>query len=58
MPSLIAAAKSPHEVEDALATIRECLQRIRFGSIAVTIHDGRVVQLDVTEKKRLASISA
>lgn len=40
--------------EDALAAIRDCLQRIRFGSIAVTIHEGRVVQLDVTEKRRLA----
>ena len=40
--------------EEALAAIRDCLRRIRFGSIALTIHDGRVVQLDVTEKKRLS----
>lgn len=38
---------------DALQIIREHLERIRFGSIALTIHDGRVVQLDVTEKQRL-----
>lgn len=30
------------------------LHRIRFGSIAITVHDGRIVQLDVTEKRRLA----
>jgi len=41
--------------EEALAAIRDCLQRIRFGSIALTIHDGRIVQLDVTEKRRLVS---
>ena len=40
--------------EDAIAAIRLYLQTIRFGSIALTIHDGRIVQLDVTEKRRLA----
>lgn len=38
--------------DPALAAIRESLGRLRFGSIAVTVHDGRVVQLDITEKRR------
>jgi hypothetical protein len=38
--------------DPALAAIRESLGRLRFGSIAVTVHDGRIVQLDVTEKRR------
>lgn len=42
-------------VEAALATIREYLENVRFGSIALTIHDGRIVQLEVTEKRRLAT---
>lgn len=37
-----------------LTLIREQLDRIRFGSIALSIHDGRVVQLEIVEKKRLA----
>ena len=41
--------------EEALAAIRDYLKTIRFGSIALTIHDGRIVQLDVTEKRRLAA---
>ena len=40
--------------EDALAAIRDYLARLRFGSIAITVHEGRIVQLDVTEKRRLA----
>jgi len=48
----IRAAESP--VEGALALVREQLDRIRFGSIALSIHDGRVVQLEIVEKKRLA----
>ena len=42
-------------VEAALATIREYLENVRFGSIALTIHDGRIVQLEVTEKRRLGT---
>ena len=40
--------------DDALAAIRDYLQNLRFGSIAITVHEGRIVQLDVTEKRRLA----
>jgi hypothetical protein len=39
--------------DQAIAAIREHLQKMRFGSIALTIHDGEVVQLDITEKRRL-----
>ena len=42
------------DCEDALAAIRDYLVRLRFGSIAITVHEGRIVQLDVTEKRRLA----
>jgi hypothetical protein len=42
-------------IDDALAEVRQMLERIRFGSIALTIHEGRIVQLDVTEKRRLTA---
>jgi hypothetical protein len=51
MPELTAAA--PSLAEDALHAIREHLQRIRFGSIAITVHEGKIVQLDITEKRRI-----
>jgi hypothetical protein len=40
-------------IEESLANIREALLALRFGSIAITVHEDRVVQIDVTEKKRL-----
>jgi hypothetical protein len=36
-----------------LQLIREAIARLRFGAIQLTIHDGKLVQLDVTEKTRL-----
>jgi hypothetical protein len=37
----------------ALDTVNEALGRLRFGAVNLTVHDGKVVQIDVTERKRL-----
>jgi len=37
----------------ALEVVSEALTRLRFGAINLVVHDGKVVQIDVTEKKRL-----
>ena len=39
---------------DALALVSEALGRLRYGAIQLTVHDGKVMQIDVTERKRLA----
>jgi len=38
---------------EALAVISDALSRLRYGAIQLTVHDGRVMQIDVTERKRL-----
>ncbi len=40
-------------LEESLASVREALAGLKFGNVSLTVHDGRVVQIDVTEKKRL-----
>lgn len=40
-------------IEESLGNIREALLSLRYGSVAITVHEDRVVQIDVTEKKRL-----
>ena len=30
--------------------VREAVAAVRFGTVALTIHDGRIVQIDRTEK--------
>jgi len=41
-------------VPEALAAVSEALSRLRYGAIQITVHDGKVMRIDVTEKKRLA----
>jgi hypothetical protein len=48
-----AAGTAAQLLEETLASVRRALQNLRFGQIAVTVHEGRVVQIDVTEKTRL-----
>ncbi|WP_375197101.1 YezD family protein [Sphingobium sp.] len=35
--------------------VRAVLEALRFGSVTLTVHDARVVQIDVTEKTRLTA---
>ena len=54
MPQPLGASLAPADPDEALAAVRATLHRIKFGSIAITVHEGRIVQLDITEKRRLA----
>jgi hypothetical protein len=38
----------------AVAQIIEALDRIRFGDIRLTVHEGRLVQIDITERTRFS----
>jgi len=40
-------------VPEALTLVGEALSRLRYGAIQLTVHDGKVMQIDVTERKRL-----
>ncbi|PKB25762.1 uncharacterized protein DUF2292 [Novosphingobium kunmingense] len=35
-----------------LAAVAEAVSRMRYGVVQLTVHDGKVVQLDVTERQR------
>jgi hypothetical protein len=36
-----------------LHEVLQCLRRVRFGSVQLIVQDGRVIQVDTVEKKRL-----
>lgn len=38
---------------EGLANVREALSGLKFGNVSLTVHEGRIVQIDVTEKRRL-----
>ena len=38
--------------EAAFTKIRETLKSIRFGSIVITVHNSKIVQIDRVEKTR------
>ncbi len=48
-----APVKSTGDLSAAvLEAVSTALAGLRFGEIQLTVHDGRVVQLEVTEKQR------
>ena len=42
---------------DWIALVREKVESLRFGVVQLVIHDGRVTQIERTEKTRLPAIS-
>lgn len=40
--------------QQTLESVVEALERLRYGAIQITIHDGRAVQIDVTERRRFS----
>lgn len=46
--------KNSHGISDAdLQKIKESLEDIRFGSVLISVQDGKIVQIDKNEKFRL-----
>lgn len=43
------------DIVTSVDKVRTVLESLRFGSITLTVHDARVVQIDVTEKTRLGA---
>jgi hypothetical protein len=38
----------------AMDVVSEALGRLRFGTVQLTIHDGKVVQVEVTERRHFS----
>ena len=46
---------SPTSLDEALRLFREKAATLAFGTLTLTIHDGRITQLEVNEKHRFSS---
>jgi len=42
------------ELPEHLRLVVEALDRLRFGVIQLTVHDGKLMQVDVTERRRFS----
>lgn len=46
-------AKAPGEpAQRAVQTVLDALEKLRFGAIQLTVHEGKLVQVDITERHR------
>lgn len=40
------------QVPRAVQTVLDALEKLKFGAIQLTVHEGRLVQVDITERYR------
>jgi hypothetical protein len=45
---------TPADLPEHLTVVAEALGRLRYGVIQLTVHDGKLMQVDVTERRRFA----
>jgi hypothetical protein len=50
-PKPAPAATAP--IEDWLAYVRNKAETVKYGSLQIVVHDGRITQVEATEKFRL-----
>jgi hypothetical protein len=53
MPTSIDQTTAQASVPDWIALVREKVESLRFGVVQLVVHDGRVTQIERTEKTRL-----
>ena len=53
MPENSLSSDAQRLLEESISSVREALSGLKYGNVSLTVHEGRVVQIDVTEKKRL-----
>jgi len=53
IPRAATSFDGEQQLEESIASVREALTGLRYGNVSLTVHEGRVVQIDVTEKRRL-----
>jgi hypothetical protein len=41
------------QIEEELQQIRQALKGLRFGQVTIVMHDGAMVQIERTEKRRI-----
>ncbi len=53
MPASLDHSSVPVPPPDWIALVREKVEGLRFGVVQLVVHDGRVTQIERTEKTRL-----
>lgn len=51
-PRPLTDRRNPPVPEQVISAVGEAVGRLRYGVVQLTVHDGRVVQLEVTERQR------
>lgn len=46
-------SSTSRNLPEHLRLVQEALERLRFGVIQLTVHDGKLMQFDVTERRRM-----
>ena len=53
-PSKLPESLAAPQRDVPIAAIADAISKLRFGAVVLTVHDGKLVQMDVTERQRFS----
>jgi hypothetical protein len=53
----MAQTNTAQNIDDIVQQVAKAIQTLRFGSVEITIHDGRITQIEKREKLRIGTVN-
>jgi len=53
----MAQVNTAQNIDDVVQQVIKAIQALRFGSVEITVHDGRITQIETREKLRIGTIN-
>ena len=53
-PSKLPESPAAPQRDVPIAAIADAVSKLRFGAVVLTVHEGKLVQMDVTERQRFS----
>jgi len=53
-PSKLPQSPAAPQRDVPITAIADAISKLRFGAVVLTVHDGKLVQMDVTERQRFS----
>ena len=53
----MAQTNNTQNIDDAVLQVVKAIQTLKYGSVEITVHEGRITQIEKREKLRIGSVN-
>ncbi len=53
----MAQTNSTQNIDDVVKQVVKAIQTLKYGSVEITVHEGRITQIETREKLRIGTVN-